>query len=415
MRILFLTNMYPPHDIGGYEQICQEVAVRLSVRNHEIKVLTSRFGVDSSKAGGEEDVIRSLHLQADLDYYSPADFFFKRPSQERFNVDQLKEVLADFSPDAVVVWGMWLLSHNILFWLEQWMPGRVLYYLASYWPTDVDPHIAYWDLPARRFIAEQVKRPLRALALATLNHEGYPLSLQLSHVISCSGYVRDTLAGAGKISPNSDVLYIGIDPQPFTDIYQARTPANKERLRLLYFGRLIEDKGVHSAVEALGFLKRDGLASCIELTILGSGHPDYESRLRTLVQEFDIAEQVNFVGKVPRDDIPQYLKANDVFLFTSIWHEPFGRTIIEAMLAGLVVIGSDVGGSREIFSHYDENLLFPAGDARALADRIRWLLDNPEVMQDLKQRGRQLSLEHFDIHQMVDKMESHLFNLSREN
>jgi glycosyltransferase involved in cell wall biosynthesis len=231
-------------------------------------------------------------------------------------------------------------------------------------------------------------------------------------VISCSEYVRDNLAAAGKISSDSDVLYIGIDPHPFEDIYQVGKFVSNDHIRLLYFGRLIEDKGVHSAIEALGFLKQRGLADRVKLTILGSGHPDYESRLMSMVRELDISEQVSFVGKVPREEIPQYLKTNDVFLFTSIWPEPFGRTIIEAMLAGLVVIGSDVGGSREIFAHYDEKLLFPAGNADELAKRIHWLLEHPESVKELKQQGRKLALEHFDIHQMVDKMEAYLFQLS---
>ncbi len=101
MRILFLSNFYPPHAIGGYEQWCQEVADRLHARGHTVTVLTSRYGV----AAGRTDrihqrmhraaplVIRTLHLQADLAYYQPADFFLHRRSHERANQQALRHAI----------------------------------------------------------------------------------------------------------------------------------------------------------------------------------------------------------------------------------------------------------------------------------------------------------------------------------
>lgn len=411
MRILFLTNMYPPHDIGGYEQICQEVAQGLKSRGHTIKVLTSRYGSPSPSDDGE--VIRSLHLQADLDYYRPADFFLRRRAQERFNREVLRRSVDDFTPDVVVVWGMYLLSHSLPYWLEQWMPERVVYYLASYWPTDEDPHRIYWKLEARRKIAEQIKRPLRSLALSQLDREGYPPRLRFARTLCCSEYVRDRLAAAGKIPSSSEVLHIGIDSAPF----QARSsPGSKSEhapVRLLYFGRLIEDKGVHTAIQALGVLKQQGLAAKIELTVLGNGHPEYEARLRSMVSDLGVSDRVRFAGKVSRDEIPALLNRYDVFLFTSIWPEPFGRTIIEAMLAGLIVIGSDVGGSREIFSQYDADLLYPAGDASALASRIALLLNGSKGKQQLIERGRTLALERFSLDAMITRFETYLMQPER--
>lgn len=118
MRILFLTNMYPPYDIGGYEQVCHEVAQGLKARGHEVKILTSRYG-RPFLPDEDGEVLRSLYLQADLNYYRPVDFFLKRQAQERFNQDNLRSVLDDFAPDIVVVWGMYLLSHSLPHWLEQ--------------------------------------------------------------------------------------------------------------------------------------------------------------------------------------------------------------------------------------------------------------------------------------------------------
>ncbi|MCC6499794.1 MAG: glycosyltransferase family 4 protein [Anaerolineales bacterium] len=406
MRILFLTNMYPPHDIGGYEQLCREVAEGLRRRGHSVLVVTSRHGV-TAPARAERDTIRSLYMQADLDYYRPLDFFLKRAGQEKFNQNELHSVVDQFQPEAAVVWGMYLFSLNLPYWLEQWLPGRVVYYIGSYWPIDDDPHRAYWRLLARRKFAEQVKRPFRALALSQLRKEKYPPMLQFAKTLCCSQFVKDKLVAAGAIADTAEVLYTGVDPAPFEYTKQARRPKNAP-LRMLYFGRLIEDKGVHTAIEALGILNKRGVGANVEFTVLGGGHPEYEARLHALVATYKLEGIVRFVGKISRDEIPTWLSRFDVFLFTSIWPEPFGRTIVEAMLAGLVVIGSDVGGSHEIFSDYAADLLYPAGDAQALASRIALLLDGSKDTAQLIRRGRRLAMERFTLDTMTTGMENYL-------
>jgi len=414
MRVLFLTNMYPPYDIGGYEQICQEVAEGLKNRGHSVKILTSRYGVEAS-SNGEEDVIRSLYLQADLNYYRPADFFLRWPAQEKFNLFQLQSVVESFTPDVVVIWGMYLLSLNLPYWLERWMPAQVVYYIASYWPTDEDPHRIYWRLTARRWIAEQFKRPLRSLAFSKLKMDQYPPSLKFSRTLCCSEYVKSRLVMAGAIPPESGVLHIGIDPAPFFTSAKLSQLSGVKPLRMLYFGRLIEDKGVHTAIQALNILKTQDLANHVQLTVLGSGHPEYEARLHSMVSESGLGDQVKFAGKISRDAVPAVLSQFDVFLFTSIWPEPFGRTIIEAMLANLIVIGSDVGGSREIFAEYDSDLLYPAGDAGALASRIALLLSGSKDTGELIRRGKALALGKFSLDNMVAGIETYLLNVIRSN
>lgn len=406
--------MYPPYDIGGYEQICQEVSGSLKDRGHIVKILTSRYGV-VSPPNGKDDVIRSLYLQADLNYYRPLDFFLNRSSREKFNRFQLQSVVESFSPEVIVVWGMYLLSWNLPYWLEQWAPERVVYYMASYWPTDDDPHHIYWRLKAKRWITEQIKRPLRSLALSKLQTEQYPPSLKFNRTLCCSEYVKIRLATDGAISSDSEVLYIGINPEPFLSSASLSQPSGTGPLRMLYFGRLIEDKGVHTAIQALGILKKQGFSEQVELTVLGSGHPEYEARLHSMVFESGLGEQVKFADKISRDAVPAVLNQFDVFLFTSIWPEPFGRTIIEAMLAGLIVIGSDVGGSREIFTEYDSDLLYPAGDADGLASRIALLLSGSKDKGELIRRGKSLALERFSLDSMVMGLEEYLLNVVASN
>lgn len=409
MRILFVSSQYPPHELGGYEQLCHEVTRELLARGHAVSVLTSRYGVRSAQEVRSGNVTRTLHLMTDIHYYKPLDFFFKLPRQEKENLAELKNAMDVFKPDVVMFWGMFAMSHNLPYWAEQWMPGRVTYYMASYWPTDEDLHLAYWKSPANRRITEAFKRVLRSFALARLKRQGYPPRLKFDHVICCSEYVRDTLVNAGKFPPRASVVYAGADPAPFKHLaQQKKVKKTGHTTRLLYFGRLVPDKGVHTAIEALGLLAQKGFSDRVELTVLGDGHPEYKKYLQQRVTDLGIENIVHFSGKVAREEIPAMLKDFDVFLFTSTWPEPFGRTIVEAMMAGLVVIGSNVGGSREIFRHYDKKMLFEPEDAQGLADRIARILSDPELSRRLVNVGRKLASERFTIQQMTNGIEAFL-------
>jgi glycogen(starch) synthase len=403
MRILFISNLYPPHEIGGLEQICQEVVGRLQERGHICHVLTSDYGIQRGEAS-EDGVSRSLHLQADIHYYRPFAFFFRRPWQEWANRQALHRAIKAFKPDIVFVWGMWNLSPRVACWAEKWMPERVAYNVESYWPLDIDPHIAYWRDPSKRPLIRLVLWPFAKLALALLKVESYPPRPKFRHVSCCSQYVVDVLVRSGAIPPGAVAILNGIDPTPFISQQRQKCKPNMS-LRLLYFGGLLEHKGVHTAIEALGILQQQAQVDGMRLTIVGGGPPDYEARLCSLTRSLDLEDKVHFVGQIPRTEIPHILANHDVFLFTSIWAEPFGRTIIEAMAAGLAVIGADVGGSKEIFRFYPENMLFEPGNAESLAAQIQRLIDAPDLVDRLGEAGQRLVLEHFTLGRMVDEIE----------
>ncbi len=405
MRLLFVSNLYPPHDIGGMEQQCQEVVQRMRFRGHTCHVLTSRYGVHG-RPQPEEGVTRALYLEADVNYYRPLDLFLRRPWQERANRRATRAAMDTFRPDIVFVWGMWNLSPRVACWAEQWLPGRVAYNMGGLSP-DLDPHRAYWENTSKNAVVRILLWPFAQLALGMLKAERYPPRPRFDHVSCCSQYVMDVLTHTGVIPHGAVVIPNGIDPAPF--IRNARKARGRnDPLRLLYFGALTERKGVHTAIEALGLLQQRGQADRLQLTIVGEGHPNYEARLHTLTRSLALENRVQFAGRVPRAQIPEILPNHDIFLFTSIEPEGFGRTIIEAMAAGLGVIGTPVGGSKEIFQSYPEDMLFPPGDSEALARQVQRVADEDGLLERLGQAGRALVLERFTLERMVDEMEDWL-------
>ena len=410
MRLLFLSSFYPPYDRGGLDQLCHEVVTSLQQRGHIVHVLTSRYGIQD-RVEHDETAIRSLYLQAGINYYRMSAFFGQRRTQEQANARELRQAIERLAPDVIVIWNMWNLSRNLPYWAEQWMPGRVAYYIAATWPTDPDIHLEYWQLSARRRLSEWVKRPMRALALAQLRSEGYPPRLRFEHAMCISQFVYDTCVQARQLPATAGVLYAGIDPEPF--LTHARgfdvLPAN--RLRLVYTGALIAMKGVHTAIEALNLLKQRGYAESVELTIIGSGHPAYETQLRSMVAQYQLEDRVCFAGPVTRAKIPECLSRFDVFLFTSIGPEALGRSDMEAMAAGLLVIGAEAGGQVEILKNRQNALTFRAGDAAGLADQIERVLADPALRVELARRGQSTVLERFSLRRTIDDLESWLESL----
>ena len=413
MRLLFLSNLYPPFDRGGFEQLCQEVTVDLRRRGHTVWVLTSLYGTQSPTRNTHDGVIRRIHLQADVYHYRLADFFLRRPSQGRANAQALRSAMDQLSPDLVVVWGMWNLSRNLPYWAEQWIPGQVGYYIADIWPIEVDIHEQYWRQPAKRLPGKLIKRLLQPLALSQLRREGYPPTLRFQHALCCSQYIRDKLVHAGKLPGSTGVLYHGIEPDTFFRDLSDLPETQEGPLRLLYFGRLVSFKGVHTAIEAMGLLRQRGLGDRVELTVMGSGHPDYEAHLQELAAQFEVGNRVQFTGRVPWNELLSRLRCSDVMLFTSVGPEAMARTVLEAMAAGLLVIGTQAGGQREMLFDGENALVFQAGDAASLADCITRVLDEPSLRYRLARAGQQLVLERFTRKRMVDDMEKWLRTLSK--
>lgn len=397
LRILFITAFYPPHGVGGWEQLVRDINERLKTRGHTTQVLASDFGVDETT--GSDKVLRTLTLESDIYHYQPLRFWgHKRRLQA--NLTRVKQTIEAFRPDIIFIHVMWNLSRGIAWVAEQARPGQVLYYIANDWPQATDPHTAYWQsTPNNRWI-----RPLfRLLAqwpLAVVKQEQQRFALKFEHVLCVSKAVKAQLEReAGIPAGQMTVVYNGVE----TELFKPKDGRRKteDGLRLLYAGSLVKHKGVHTTIEAVA--KVEG----VYLTIVGAGHPAYEEKLRELVKWLGVSGRVTFKPKVPREAMPDLLRQFDVLLFPSIWQEPLARMMQEAMATGLVVIGTLTGGSGELLVEGETGLTFPAGDSHALTQQIKRLANDPVLYQTLAQQGRDKVQAQFDLERMIDEIEAY--------
>jgi glycogen synthase len=413
MQLLFLSNNYPPYSLGGYEQWCREVAVALAKRGHSVHVLTSNVG--ASQTVDQMDgvaVHRQLHLELTGGLGETIwRLLVSRPKLEAANLRTVRQLVTTIQPDVVLVWGMWNVPRSVPALVEKLLPDRVAYYLCDYWLALPTAYIQRWQEPARsRFsLIQWAKQRVGEYFLAKLEAEE-AVSLQLAHPICVSRAVRQQLLEAGLPMAQAPVIYGGTQVEQFMAIDRSPGNDNCHTLRLLYVGRLEADKGVHTALQAINLIVPHQ-TTAVTLDIYGQGDPDYEADLKTYVAQNDLQNVVQFRGSVPRRQIPQVFAQADVLLFTSEWAEPFARTVLEAMAAGLVVIGTTTGGTAEILSHEQTGLTFTAGDPQDLAQQIGRVLSDGSLQQKLQSAGRQCVAENFPFEQMVDELEAALHTI----
>jgi glycosyltransferase involved in cell wall biosynthesis len=408
MRLLFISNFYPPFSRGGYEQWCQEVAEGLQNRAHEVLVLTSDYENNAPHRPEPEWIHRKLHLEMDLaSLRNGLIFFTGRRSRESDNLSLLQQHIESFRPDIVFIWGMWNLPRSLPASAEDLMPGRVAYYMGDYWPALPDQFEYYWNAPARSWATGIPKSILKPVAVQILAGE-MRASSRFEHVIFPSAYMRDEFIRRGISPQQTKIIYGAID----TSLYQYRAGHSDSQKNgetsLLYAGRLISDKGVHTAVEAMGYLVNQVGINQVHLTIVGTGEAEYEAHLHELARQYHVEDKVKFLGAQTKESMPRLYQHADIFLFTSFWPEPFGRVIVEAMASGVAVVGTATGGAAEILVDNENALLYPPGDAIGLAKQITRLIESPSLHLNIASAGRLTARTRFDLQRMVTEIEAYL-------
>jgi glycosyltransferase involved in cell wall biosynthesis len=409
MRILFLTNYYPPHELGGQGRSCQEVVRGLEDRGHECRVLTSMHGHDNRPAV-DAGVHRRLFLEMDgRPFRHMLTFFTRRRRREAHNLRVLEEVVADFGPDVAFIWGMWNLPRSLAALAERLLPGRVAYRFAEYWPTLPSQHALYWQAPPRNRLTAIPKQILGRVALRQLAREDPPPVLQYPHVMCVSAGTRAVLLEAGLPIEHARVIHTGIDPDEtgFEEFPGPKAPA--PGLELLYAGRISSEKGVESLIEAMAALQAERASDPVNLRLAGTGSTAFIEALKQRVRSAGLDGRVRFLGQVPGEEMPALMRSAHILVVPSIWAEPFARVVLEGMAGGLVVVAARTGGTAEIIEHDRNGLLYPPGDAAALCAAIRRLAADPDDRDRLARAGRETVRSGFTRKAMLDRIEDFLF------
>ena len=258
-------------------------------------------------------------------------------------------------------------------------------------------------------LVKLAKLPMSLVARTMLAREGKPIKLKYEHTISVSDYVRQRLLSQKLIGPDAIVAPNAVDLEMFSG--KPRQPEVDAPLRCLVAGRVAPEKGIHTILHAFGQLHEAGQLHAISLTILGKGTDDYKEHLKQLVLRYGIEDFINFATPVPIEAMPTILAEHDLLMLPSEWDEPLSCSMLEAMAAGLMVIGTTRGGSGEALFHLKTGLTFADGNPDALAEQLLVVMQDRNLVAQLAEAGKAEVETHFNMDVSVSRIESYLQEL----
>ena len=385
MRLLVVSNLYPPHYVGGYELRCRDITEALHQRGHEVHVLTSNHQLaDTQDEARDYKVDRSLRVHG----------FFGHPwlgirdleELERHNNATLIAAIASFKPDVVHVWNLGGLSKSLALTLQR-LNIPTVFDVSDHWIAQslkADVWLDWWNRSNPSLGARLARSLWNITGKSSRLHRNSPTNplrhLKFQRIYFCSKRLRQITSDAGYEVAHGEVIHCPVN----TQLYHGEIkPASQPVKHLLYAGRLSDDKGILTALQAMRTLQG---VSDAQLHVYGKGDPAYEAMLHGYVAQHGLP--VTFHSAKP-EQMPAVYRQHDALVFTSEWEEPFALTPLEAMASGLPVIGTTTGGSAELFKNGINALTYRATDAQALARQILYLQRNPDERTSMARAGQE--------------------------
>lgn len=420
MKILIVSNLYPPYYMGAYELRCAQVAAALSAAGHEVRVLTSRYGLDPEQQRVLRDrEVAGIRVQRVLGQYHHGPqapigrpYFLGMVKLQVQDVRHFVRVLDEFQPDVLNWWGISGLTKALLpvprmrsipdlFCIDDdWIieeqsrgePGERPSWTA-HWRTDDKPW--YWH-PFLVWVLEKWKKNLLKKGIPTS-----PVRFCPTKACFVSNFLKTEYEAAGIVFPSVEVIYGGVSVAEFL-FRREITGQSREPLRLLYVGQITRDRGLHTAIEALSSLSREA-RSLASLTVVGdSCDAKYLSEVRERVVVLGLSDRVIFTGKKPYDEMAQIYRLHDLLIAPSLRKEGLPFTMMEAMLSGCAVVTTGSGGAMEI-ARLGDLPLFPKGDALALSRFIEGIITDRRALEVIAKRGQEVALREFSSDQMIKR------------
>ena len=227
-------------------------------------------------------------------------------------------------------------------------------------------------------------------------------------VIVNSQATRKAFVKSGGDVSHCEIVYNGIDPDRFhspSPEYLQSVRSNlgfdRDTPTVGVFSRLAPWKGQHILIHALSDLP--DVHALLVGDALFEGDDVYAQSLSEQAARQGVEDRVHFLGF--RNDVPALMHLVDVVAHTSVSPEPFGRVIVEGMLARTPVIAARAGGAREIIETGQSGYLVEPDDPIALADAIRVLFDNPSHTTSIVETARARALARFSREAMLSRMD----------
>lgn len=376
MRILALSNFFPPLVKGGLEISAGIICSSLAKSGHLVDVVTRSHEPMPEDRSDRLTVHRIFEHRyryedipghpARLHGWLSVDAAFRngavnKPILRSFLRGRTFDVAICFSLQDV---GMSLASeihrHGI----------PIAWSIADYW------HIEHRNVGTVGLLAK-VRR--NYLLRSQVRDE---LSYPLQNAVFISHYMLDAYAEAGIRPQNSHVVHRSYPCPESVEPYES---PNRKRTFMVAC-QLAEHKGIHIVVQAAAELAKTHGTKEWTIEIFGDGDPSYVGRLRKAIEIDGLNDRVLLKGKIGHREVGDRMQRSMAFIHAAIWEEPFGRVAIESMANGVPLIAGEAHAIHEIVDD-GEALIYPRTDPSGLAGAMRFVLDNPDSCAEMARAG----------------------------
>lgn len=378
MRILVISNLYPPVAVGGYERRCAHT-VQWLARRHEVLVLTSSHGRQG--LGREEGVLRELpFLSQDFRGSLRAPLAALRAARS------VRRVLDSYRPDLVFVWNASQIPRAGVR-IAQAAGVPLAFSVADPWfeaYVEGDQflrHLVPGDRGLRRVWAGIVRlvNCLPALRVELVSRRPAAIvwnSEALRRMSRIPAQIEPVLERVVHPASRNEELFAGVQRAP------ASVPT------IAFVGRIEWEKAPDLAVRALALLEeRHGIQA--RLVLAGGGEAQARRELEALARELGVADRVQARGAIAPEQVVEILAGAHALLVPSRWQEPFGLVCLEGALARVPVVATLSGGMPEMLRPEEEALFFAIDDASACADALARALTDADGREERVRRAFQ--------------------------
>jgi glycosyltransferase involved in cell wall biosynthesis len=397
MRILMLSQFYPP-TLGGEEQHVRALSTALAARDHTVAVATLwREGLPEIAQEGGVRVYRERGTLQRMSWlYQEVERQHTPPLPDPEVTWAFRRLLAREQPQIVH-------AHNWL--VHSYLPlhvlgrARLVLTLHDYSLVCAKKRLMYEGQPCS---GPALARCLRCATVHYGRLKGAPTVLAnmamgsaeralVSHFVAVSQAVADGNALARRGFPYTVIPnFVPDDVAALREGYQRYVEQLPVEDYLLFVGDLSRDKGIHVLLEAYA-----GLEDAPPLVLIGRRTPETP---RTLPPRVRLLEQW------PREAVMWAWSRSLLGFAPSIWPEPCPSVIMEAMASGCPVIGSRIGGIKDLIVEGESGLLVPPGDVAALRQAIACLLASPDLRVRMGQAARKRA-PRFQAQSVVPRIE----------
>ena len=296
------------------------------------------------------------------------------PFELLYDLIRLKRVIKKLHPDLIHIQStIPLFSFLGLYLINDY---NILLTLHGYIREEYKIHVGF-----KKIVNIVFGIPLERLALS-----------KIPRIITVSPQVKDFISK----KTNSKIIVIpnGINLKYIQKIQ----PANRNNNPIVfYLGMLTKGKGIADLIKSISVVKKD--ITNVKLFIGGSG--PYEDTLRKLVTEFDLEENVTFLGFLNEEEKFSYMKTIDIFVLPSYW-EAFPFVLLEAMACGKPIITTKVGGNPFAVSDGVNGYLVSPGDWNMISEKIIKLINDKNLIDKMGSESKKRA-SYFDWNIIAEK------------